>query len=250
MSIASSYLTVAGINVDIVHKDIKNLHISVYPPLGRVRVAAPERLSDEQIRLAVVHRLTWIKRRRRQLQDVERQSEREMVTGETHHVWGVRHRLTVLERTGKREVDVRGSRLVLCVPAGTDAGLRRRVLEDWHREQLRARIPELIDRWEPKVGRTVSHWQIKRMKTKWGSCNAEAGRLWFNVELAKKTPLCLEYVVVHEMAHLVERNHGERFTNLMDRLLPDWRSRRDQLNGAPLAHEQWNEASPALPAGR
>jgi predicted metal-dependent hydrolase len=239
MSTASSYLTVAGINVDVVHKDIKNLHIGVYPPLGRVRVAAPAQLDDEQIRLAVVQRLSWINRKRKQLRDAERQSEREMISGETHHVWGVRHRLTVVERPGKREVAVRGSRLVLSVPAGTGAALRRRVVEDWHREQLRARIPELIARWEPKVGKTVSHWQIKRMKTKWGSCNPEAARLWFNVELGKKHPLCLEYVVVHEMAHLLERNHGERFTNLMTLLLPDWRSRRDQLNGAPLSHEEW-----------
>jgi predicted metal-dependent hydrolase len=239
MSTASSYLTVAGIDVDVVHKDIKNLHIGVYPPLGRVRVAAPARLDDEQIRLAVVQRVGWIKRRRKQLQDAERQSEREMVTGETHYVWGVRHRLTVVDRPGKREVAVQRGRLVLSVPAGSGADLRRRVLEDWHRKQLRARIPELIARWEPKVGKTVSHWQIKRMKTKWGSCNPEAARLWFNVELAKKHPLCLEYIVVHEMAHLLERNHGERFTNLMTLLLPDWRSRRDQLNGAPLSHEKW-----------
>jgi predicted metal-dependent hydrolase len=243
MSTGSSRLTVGGLSVDVVHKDIKNLHIGVYPPLGRVRVAAPKRLDDEQIRLAVVQRLSWIKRKRKQLQDAERQSEREMVTGETHSVWGVRYRLTVVERPGKREVAVHGNRLLLEIPAGSDAVLRRRVLEDWYRAQLRTRIPETLVHWEPKVGRTVDQWQIKRMKTKWGSCNADAARLWFNVELAKKPPLCLEYVAVHEMVHLVERSHGERFTNLMDLLLPDWRSRRDQLNGAPLAHEEWGRTA-------
>lgn len=121
--------------------------------------------------------------------------------------------------------------------------VRRRVLEDWYREQLRARIPALIARWEPKIGKSVPHWHIKRMKTKWGSCNPDAGRLWFNVELARKHPLCLEYIVVHEMAHLIERSHGERFTNLMDELLPDWRTRRDELNRAPLAHEEWPDAA-------
>jgi predicted metal-dependent hydrolase len=236
---SSSRLTVRGLRVDVVRKDIKNLHIGVYPPLGRVRVAAPKRLDNEQIRLAIVQRLSWIKRKRQQLQGAERQSEREMVTGETHNVWGVRHRLTVVERPGKREVAVHGNRLLLMISATSDAALRRRVLEDWYRAQLRTRIPELLAYWEPKVGRTVEHWQIKRMKTKWGSCNADAARLWFNVELAKKPPLCLEYVVLHEMVHLVERTHGERFINLMDLLLPDWRSRRDQLNGAPLAHEEW-----------
>ena len=242
MSTASS-LTVGGLRVDVVHKDIKNLHIGVYPPLGTVRVAAPRRLDNEQIRLAIVQRLSWIKRKRQQLQDAERQSERDMVTGETHNVWGVRHRLTVVERPGKREVSVHRNRLLLKIPAESDAALRRRVLEDWYRAQLRARVPALLARWEPKVGRTVDQWQIKRMKTKWGSCNPEAARLWFNVELAKKSPLCLEYIVVHEMVHLVERTHGERFISLMDLLLPDWRLRRDQLNGAPLAHEVWGRAA-------
>ena len=243
MSTNSPYITVAGLNVDIVRKDIKNLHIGVYPPVGRVRVAAPEHLADEQIRLAVIQRLPWIKRRRKALQDAERQSQREMITGETHYVWGVRRRLTLVERPGKREVTAGGTRLVISVPAGTDAVTRRRVLENWYREQLRAQIPDIIARWEPKVGRSVATWQIKRMKTKWGSCNPAAARLWFNVELAKKDPRCLEYLVVHEMVHLIERGHGERFTAHMDRLMPDWRTRRDQLNSAPLAHEDWDRAA-------
>jgi predicted metal-dependent hydrolase len=117
------------------------------------------------------------------------------------------------------------------------------VLEDWYRAQLRERIPTLIEQWEPRIGRSVEHWQIKRMKTKWGSCNADAARLWFNVEPAKKHPLCLEYIVLHEMAHLLERTHSERFTKLMDGLLPDWCTRRDVLNGARLAHEEWDAAS-------
>jgi predicted metal-dependent hydrolase len=244
MSTASSYLTVAGLNVDVVRKDIKNLHIGVYPPAGRVRVAAPDLLGDEAIRLAVIQRLPWIKRQRKQLQTATRQSERGMVSGETHHVWGVGHRLVVIERPGPRKVELKGSRrLTLAVPAGTDTETRRRALEDWYRAELRAQIPALIARWEPRIGKTVTHFQIKRMKTKWGSCNPDVARLWFNVELAKKHPLCLEYIVVHEMAHLIERTHGERFTKLMDDLLPDWRTRRDELNGAPLAHEKWSRAA-------
>ena len=244
MSTASSHLIVAGMSVDVVRKDIRNLHIGVYPPVGRIRVAAPDRLDDEAIRLAVIQRLPWIKRQRKQLRDAKRQSERDMASGETHYVWGVGHRLVVVERPGRRQVAVQGShRLILEVPEGTNTDTRRRVLENWYREQLRDRIPGLIARWEPRLGQTVEHWQIKRMKTKWGSCNPDAARLWFNVELAKKHPICLEYIVVHEMAHLVERSHGERFTHLMDRLLPDWRTRRDELNGAPLAHEEWTEAA-------
>jgi predicted metal-dependent hydrolase len=244
MSTASAYLTVRGIGIDIVYKDIKHLHIGVYPPLGRVRVAAPERLDDEHIRLAVIQRLPWIKRQRGQLQDAARQSEREMVTGESHYVWGVRHRLRVVERPGRRQVALEGERLLLCLPEGADAAARLRLFQDWQRTQLAAAIPPLIEKWEPAVGRTVQRWSIRRMKTKWGSCNREAGHVWFNLELAKKPPRCLEYIVVHEMTHLLERNHDERFVKLMDRFLPDWRTRRDELNSAPLADERWALDSP------
>lgn len=242
MSTASAYVTVRGINVDVVYKDIKHLHIGVYPPLGRVRVAAPKRLDEEHIRLAVIQRLPWIKRQRNKLQEAVRQSPREMVTGESHYVWGVRHRLKVVERPGRPQIELEGERLLLCVPETTDTPARLKLLQDWQRRQLRAAISPLVEKWEPTIGRTVPRWSIRRMKTKWGSCNRETGYIWFNLELAKKHPRCLEYIVVHEMTHLLERNHGERFTKLMDGFLPDWRSRRDELNSAPLADERWTEA--------
>lgn len=240
MSTASAYLTVRGIDVDVIYKDIKNLHIGVYPPLGRVRVAAPERLDDEQVRLAVIQRLPWIKRQREQLKAAPRQTEREMVTGESHYVWGLRKRLKVVERPGRTHLEVDGDRLVLYTPSSTTAEQRRAALDQYHRQQLREAIPGVIDTWEQKLEVSVPKWTIRRMKTKWGSCNRETRHLWFNVELAKKHPDCLEYIVVHEMAHYFERNHGERFTKLMDKYLPDWRSRRDSLNGSPLAQEEWS----------
>jgi predicted metal-dependent hydrolase len=240
MSIASAYLTVRGIDVDVIYKDIKNLHIGVYPPMGRVRVAAPERLDDDQVRLAVIQRLPWIKRQREQLMTAPRQSEREMVTGESHYAWGVRRRLKVVERPGRMHIETDGDRLLLYAPAGSSPERRRDCLDRWYREQLRLVIPDLIATWEAKLEVSVPKWTIRRMKTKWGSCNRETRHLWFNVELAKKHPDCLEYIVVHEMTHYFERNHGERFTRLMDKHLPDWRSRRDQLNGAPLAEEDWS----------
>jgi len=239
MSTASAYLTVRGIGIDVIFKDIKNLHIGVYPPFGRVRVAAPQRLDDEAVRLAVVQRLQWIRKQRARLQSADRQSQREMVTGESHYLWGIRYRLKVIEQPGRAHLTVSGKRVELCVPAETSAEQRRTVLDRWYRAQLKAVIPDLIATWEPIIGRTVPAWTIRRMKTKWGSCNRETGHLWFNVELAKKHPDCLEYVIVHEMTHLLERNHTERFTVLMDKYLPDWRGRRDQLNGAPLRSEEW-----------
>lgn len=239
MSTTSAYLRVGGIDVDVVYKEIKNLHIAVYPPMGRVRVAAPERLGDDQVRLAVVNRLSWIRRQRQQLQAAERQTIREMVTGESHYVWGSRYRLKVIERPGRAHIEVDGDRLLLYLPDGTRTDRRLELLDRWYREQLRQVIPGVIAKWEPKVGVTVAKWSIRRMKTKWGSCNRETGHIWFNVELAKKHPDCLEYLAVHEMTHLLERGHGERFAKLMDKNMPDWRSRRDVLNEAPLSHEVW-----------
>jgi predicted metal-dependent hydrolase len=239
LSTGSAYLSVAGIDVDVVYKDIKNLHIGVYPPLGRVRVAAPQRLDDDQVRLAVVDRLPWIKKQRKQLQDAERQSKREMLTGESHYVWGVRHRLKVVQRPGRPHFEVDGERLLLYVPDGTTPEQRRTLLDGWYRQQLRVVIADLIAKWEPVIGMSVPRWSIRRMKTKWGSCNRESRHIWFNLELAKKHPDCLEYILVHEMTHYLERNHGERFIRLIDGFLPDWRARRDQLNNSPLPHEKW-----------
>ena len=239
MSTASAYLTVSGIDVDVVYKDIKNLHIGVYPPMGRVRVAAPDCLDDDQVRLAVVSRLPWIKRQRDQLQAAQRQTIREMVTGESLYVWGSRYRLKVIERPGRAHIEIDGDRLLLYAPAEMTTEHRREVLDRWYRDQLRQAIPNLIDKWERKMRVTVPKWSIRRMKTKWGSCNRETGHIWFNVELAKKHPECLEYLAVHEMVHLLERSHGPRFSKLMDTHLPDWRARRDRLNEAPLGHEQW-----------
>lgn len=240
MSTANAYLTVRGIGVDVIYKDIKNLHIGVYPPMGRVRVAAPKRLDDDQVRLAIIQRLPWIKRQREQLRATERQSQREMVVGESHYVWGVRRRLKVVERPGKAHIETDGDRLLLYIPVGSSAEQRRKILDNWYREQLREKVPDLITKWESKLDVRVPDWNIRRMRTKWGTCNRETRRVTFNTELAKKHPDCLEYIVVHEMMHYFERGHGERFTKLMDGAMSDWRSRRDQLNAAPLADESWS----------
>jgi predicted metal-dependent hydrolase len=233
-------MRVSGIGVDVIFKDIKNLHIGVYPPLGRIRVAAPERLTEEAVRLAIVQRLPWIRRQRDRLQNAERQSVREMVSGESHYVWGSRLRLEIVERPGRAEIEISGTKLRLWVPAGADTEERRHVLNAWYRKQLKAAIPDLVKRWEPVIGREVKGWTVRRMKTKWGSCTPNSGRISLNLELAKKHPSCLEYILVHEMTHLHERKHGDRFTALMDDYVPNWRAMRDHLNQTPLAHEEWS----------
>jgi predicted metal-dependent hydrolase len=240
MSTSSAYLTIAGLGVDVVYKDIKNLHISVYPPVGRIRVAAPERMDNDTIRRAVIQRLPWIRRQRNQLQAADRQTKREMLSGETHYVWGERHRLDVSRTSGNHRVERSGKTLWVVASEGADADERFAVLDRWYRRELKAAIPPLLGKWEPRLGVESSRFVVRHMKTKWGTCVRESAALWFNPELAKKNPRCLEYIVVHELMHLIERTHGTRFIELMDQHLPDWRSRRDELNGAPLSDEEWS----------
>lgn len=236
----SPRIEVSGIPVEIVRKDIKNLHLGVYPPAGRVRVAAPLRLDDEAIRLSVVSRLAWIRRQRAAFALQDRQSRREFVSGESHYFAGRRYRLDVVERDAPPSVRVRNnSWLELSVRPGTDLRTREAALHRWYRSHLRNELPRLLARWEPEFGIPVAEVRIRRMKTRWGSCNPKARRIWLNLELAKKPPSCLEYVFVHEMAHLIERHHNDRFHALMDRHLPQWRIRRAELDRAPLAHEDW-----------
>lgn len=230
---------VSGIPVDVVRKDIKNLHIGVYPPDGRVRVAAPSRLGDEQVRLAVVQKLSWIKKQQRQFRAAHRQSEREMVTGESHYVWGQRLRLKVIVRPGNSHVEVDGASLLMYLPEEIEIDGRRALLDRWYREELRQALPRVISKWEASLGVSVPQWKIRRMRTKWGSCNRETRSILLNVELAKKHPDCLDHIVLHEMLHLLERNHGRRFSDLLDRFQPNWRSVSDQLNQAPLAPQSW-----------
>jgi len=233
-------IKVRGIPVEVVRKDIKNLHLGVYPPHGRVRVAVPLRLDDEAVRLAVIARLEWIRRQQNGFEQQDRQSEREMVTGESHYVQGRRYRLNVIEVDGPAAVSLPNNRtLELRVRPGTSREKREAVLHRWHRRWLREQIPQLIAKWEPAIGVTVAEWGIKKMKTRWGTCNIEARRIWLNLELAKKPISCLEYILVHEMVHFLERHHNERFRALMDMLMPQWRLHRDELNRSPLAHEHW-----------
>lgn len=241
MSISRGAIEVGGIRVEVVRKPIKNLHLSVHPPEGRVRVSAPMRFDDEAVRLAVVSRLAWIRRHQQAFANQPRQSQREMVSGESHYFMGCRYRLRVLEDdSGPNRIKRKGnSELTLHVRPGTDRDKREQVLNEWYRQHMKAVVPDLITEWEPVIGVRVADWGIRRMKTRWGSCNTRDHRVWLNLELAKKSPHCLRYVLVHEMVHLLERHHNERFKTLMDQFLPQWRSYRDELNQAPLAHEEW-----------
>lgn len=236
-----SQIRVNGVPVEIVRKGIKNLHLGVYPPHGRVRVAAPLRVSDNAVRLAVIGKLGWIKRQRAKFDAQPRQTEREMVSGESHFFLGQRYRLHVLHDQGPAKVILRNkSTIELYVRRDSNAEQRERVLQWWYRQQLKELIPPLVQKWQKVLAAQAQEWRIKKMKTKWGACNVEARRIWLNLELAKKPVQCLEYIIVHELVHLLERHHNETFIALMNKFIPQWKLRRNELNASPLAHETWS----------
>jgi hypothetical protein len=203
-------------------------------------VAAPLRLDDEAVRLAVISRLGWIRRQQQSFQQQDRQSQREMVTGESHYYLGHRYRLNVIEHNGPPFVDLtNNATMELRVRPGTDRDAREAVLHRWYRRRLREQLPKLLAKWASEVGVEVAELRIKKMKTCWGTCNNEARRIWLNLELAKKPMSCIEYILVHEMVHFMERHHNERFRELMEVLMPQWRLYREELNRSQLAHEDW-----------
>jgi predicted metal-dependent hydrolase len=241
MSTEGGEIHVSGLPVEVVRKPIRNLHLGVYPPHGRVRVAAPLGVSDDAVRLAVIGKLRWIHRQRALFQGQPRQSRREMVSGESHYFLGRRYRLRVVAHTGPQKVVLRSrSFLELHVAPGMDVEQRDQTLQRWYRRQLRSMLPQLLNKWQAVMGVKVASCGIKRMKTRWGSCNADSARIWINLELVKKPVQCLEYILVHEMTHLLERHHNARFHELMDGFLPLWRQHREELNRAPLAHDDWD----------
>ncbi len=240
MRTSSRRLAILGLPVEVVRKDIKNLHVAVYPPVGRVRVATPLRLDDDAVRVAVITRLGWIRRQQARFADQVRESQRELVTGESVHFCGRRLRLEIIEDSGRPGVRVAtNSRIQLRCRPDADRAQREATLNEWYRERLREQIPPLLRKWERKVGVNVAEVRVRRMKTRWGSCNAAARRIWLNLELAKKPASSVEYILVHEMIHIHERRHGERFREMLDGMMPGWQLHRDELNRAPLSHEDW-----------
>ena len=241
MIIKSAFIKIGELDIHLTRKDIKNLHISVMPPDGQVRVSAPDAMTDTAIRMAVIHRIPWIRRQQAAFAKQERQSTREMVNGETHYLWGKRYRLQVIESDTLKSqtIKLKGVKLVLTVNTDASEEVKLKVLTEYYRGRLKARAPDLIDKWSKKTGITISDWQIQKMKTKWGSCNIEEGTIRLNLDLAKKPLPCLEYIILHELLHFKERQHNDRFKALLDIYMPDWRSRRDLLNQMPLNQENW-----------
>jgi predicted metal-dependent hydrolase len=235
------HITISNIKIDVVRKDIKNIHLAVYPPTGRVRIAAPLKVNEDAIRLFAVAKLGWIKRNQKKFEGQERISQREYKQRESHYFQGRRYLLNITETEGAPKVILKSKKFIeLFVRPETPVEKRHEIMTEWYRVQLKKQIPEIIEKWEAILKVKVSDWQVKQMKTKWGSCNIEKKRIWVNLELAKKPEHCLEYIIVHEMVHLLERHHNERFLYYMDTYLPSWRQLKTELNKLPVSHADWS----------
>lgn len=227
------------IAVDVVKKDIKNIHLSVYPPAGKVRISAPLRMDLDTIRVFAITKLGWIKSQQQKLREQERETLREYLDRESHYVWGKRYLLKVVEKDAAPEVELKHNKMILRIRPATCCERKQEILEAWYREKLKEAVSPLITKWEPLMGVKAERFFVQKMKTKWGSCSAGSKSIRLNTDLAKKPPECLEYIVVHEMAHLLEPTHNQRFVSLMDQFMPKWRFYKDQLNRLPVRHEDW-----------
>lgn len=232
-------LQLGELRCDVRRKDIKNVHLSVHPPTGHVTVSAPEHMKLDTIRVYVISKLDWIHSQRRKMARQDRQTPREYLERESHYLWGKRYLLSIQEEDSPPTVTLSHQKLLLTVRPGTTQAKREAILEEWYRQQLKAEIPKLINKWESRLGVSVDKFYVRRMKTKWGSCTQDKGTIRLNTELAKKPKPCLEYLVVHEMIHLIEPTHNDHFVGLMDLHLPNWRITRNVLNDLPVRHEDW-----------
>lgn len=236
------HIKIAEIDVEIVRKDIKNIHFGVYPPSGRVRVAVPINVDDEAVRIAVISKLPWIRKQIQSFQNQERQSRREYVSRESHYYLGKRYLLSIQEEKGKQGISIHKSKgMILFVRPGSTAERREKILTEWYRNELKKIVAARIEKWETDLGVTVKAFGVRKMKTRWGSCNPKAGRILINLEMIKKPERCIDYIVLHEMAHLIEKRHNDRFREILTHHMPRWQTYRDELNEAPLGHDEWRE---------
>jgi len=228
-------IQVGEISIQVTRKAIKNVHLSVHPPDGRVTLAAPTGTRLEVARAYAISKLGWIRAQQRKLAEQARETPRLFVTRESHYLWGHRRLLRVVYRDEKPSVSLDHKRITLIVRPGSDERKRAEVIHEWHKSLLHSVVPGLISEWEPKLGVRVNGYFLQRMKTKWGSCNHRAGHIRLNTELVKKPKDLLEYVIVHEMAHLIHPTHSDRFVALLDKHCPSWREARAELNELPLS---------------
>ncbi|MCT4645775.1 MAG: M48 family metallopeptidase [Carboxylicivirga sp.] len=233
------HIKLGNIEIEVEQKDIKNIHLSVYPPNGKVRIAAPLKMDLDTIRVFAISKLQWIKSQQEIFHQQAREPEREYLERESHYFFGERYLLKIIEREAAPKVEIDHKYMHLYIRPNTDTTRRAEIMNEWYRQQLKQIVPNLITKWETEIGVKTSDYGIKKMRTKWGTCNTEAKRIWLNLELAKKPKDCLEYIIVHELVHLIEPSHNQHFVKLMDKFMPKWRFHRDELNKLPISHTDW-----------
>jgi predicted metal-dependent hydrolase len=235
-------LIVGKIKVEVIRKDIKNLHLSVHPPNGWVRVASPISINDDSVRLYVISKMNWIRKQQREFDKQERQIIRQYISRESHYLGGERYLLRVNYHDAPAKVVLQNKGYIdLYIRENSTLEQRRKVMQEWYRERLKLEIAPMIEKWQKKIGVEINEWGIKQMKTKWGTCNIESKRIWINLELAKKPIRCLEYIIVHELIHLLERNHNQKFINYLDQFFPNWRIVKTELNTIILGYVEWDD---------
>lgn len=240
MNIRTENIQIADVAIDVIRKDIKNMHLAVYPPTGRIRLAAPSKTDAEVIRLFAISKLGWIKKHIKNFKEQSRETPRDYISGESHYFEGRRYLLNVIEQEGYNKIEVKNHKeLNLYVRPNSTKEQKAKVFKEWYRKQLKAQIPAIIEKWEKVIGVKANDWGVKQMRTKWGTCNIEEKRIWMNLELAKKPKNCLEYIIVHELVHLLERNHNDKFIGYLNEFMPKWRAHRDELNSLPVSHNDW-----------
>lgn len=239
-------IKVDNITIDIIRKDIKNIHLTVYPPQGKVRISSPRRITDDVLRLFAVSKLAWIRKQQRKYQ--EQEAPHEYAFRESHYFLGRKYLLHVIDHAGKARIELQFDTIDLYCRKETSPAERQTILTRWYRRELKKMIPALLAKWEQIVGVTASAWGVKLMKTRWGTCSINAKRIWLNLELVKKPLHCLEYVIAHELVHLKERKHNDRFKKFMDAAMPKWRDYKAELNRFPLGHTNWNNNQRLEPA--
>lgn len=237
----SEVIEIGDISIAVTRKNIKNVHLSVHPPDGQVTMSAPMRTRLEVARAYAISKIGWIRAQQAQLRNQARETPRQFIERESHYLWGRRHLMTVVEEDAKPCVTLDHKRITLRVRPGSDHTMRANVIHEWHKSLLHEFVPPVIAKWEPKLGVNVVAYFLQRMKTKWGSCNHEAGHIRLNTELVRKPKDLVEYVVVHEMIHLIEPTHSGHFISLIHQHYPNWREARAELNALPLSAEEWNE---------
>ena len=235
-----SVLHLSGIDIDVQRKSIKNIHLSVLPPTGAVRISAPHHVNVDTIRVFALTRLAWIKKQQKKFVDQIRETPREYIDRESHYFEGRRYFLEIVEQNAPPKVELESKRITLYIRPETTEDKKKQILTDWYRQKLKNSIENLISQWETRLEVKVEKFTIQQMKTLWGSCTPERRSIRLNLELAKKPTECLEYIVVHELLHLLEPTHNKHFIELLDKHLPQWRRYREMINTLPVKHEHWD----------